>query len=57
MAKNRVNSQHPKVSVLLPATSADDPSLIITLAGAQLIIKVLGHQHRWLAGGYDLEIL
>ena len=23
---------------------------------AQAIIKVLGHQHQWLAGGYDLEI-
>ena len=33
-------------------TSADDPSL----AGARVIIKVSGHQHRWLAGGYDLEI-
>ena len=21
-----------------------------------VIIKVSGHQHRWLAGGYDLEI-
>ena len=29
----------------------DDPSL----AGAPAIIKVLGHQYRWLAGGYDLE--
>ena len=26
------------------------------LAGARAIIKVKGHQHRWLAGGYDLEI-
>ena len=26
------------------------------LAGARAIIKVLGHQHWWLAGGYDLEI-
>ena len=25
-------------------------------AGARVIIKVKGHQHRWLAGGYDLEI-
>ena len=33
---------------------ADDPAL--TLAVTQVIIKVLGHQHRWLAGGYDLEI-
>ena len=23
---------------------------------AQAIIKVSGHQYRWLAGGYDLEI-
>ena len=36
----------------LLTTGADDP----TLAGAQAIIKVLGHQHWWLAGGYDLEI-
>ena len=33
-------------------TGADDPSL----TGAQAIIKVLGHEHRWLAGGYDLKI-
>ena len=25
-------------------------------AGDQAIIKVLGHQCRWLASGYDLEI-
>ena len=30
----------------------DDPSLV----GARMIIKVLGHQYQWLAGGYDLEI-
>ena len=36
----------------LLTTSTDDPSL----AGAQAIIKVLGHQCQWLAGGYDLEI-
>ena len=30
---------------------ADDPSL----TGAQVIIKVLGHQYRWLTGCYDLE--
>ena len=37
--------------------STDDPSLLITtLAGARAIIKVLGHQYWWLAGGYDLEI-
>ena len=38
-------------------TGTDDPfTLIITLAGAQAIIKVPGHQHQLLAGGYDLEI-
>ena len=26
------------------------------LAGAQVIVKVSGHQYPWLAGGYDLEI-
>ena len=31
-------------------------TLIITLAGIQANITVLGHQHRWLAGGYHLEI-
>ena len=36
----------------LLTTGADNPSL----AGAQVIIKVLGHQHWWLASGYDLEI-
>ena len=30
-------------------------TLIITIAGARVIIKVLGHQHRWLAGGYNRE--
>ena len=25
------------------------------ICGAQVIIKVLGHQYRWLAGAYDLE--
>ena len=37
----------------LLTTGVDDPSL----ATAQAIIQVLGHQHRWLADGYDLEIL
>ena len=36
----------------LLTTSTDDPSL----AGARAIIKSLGHQYWWLAGGYDLEI-
>ena len=35
----------------LLTTSADDP----TLWGVRWIIKVKSHQHRWLAGGYDLE--
>ena len=26
------------------------------LFGTWAIIKVLGHEHRWLASGYDLEI-
>ena len=36
----------------LLTTDTDDASI----AGAWAIIKVLGHQYRWLAGGYDLEI-
>ena len=36
----------------LLTTGTDDSSL----AGAQVIIKVPGHQYRLLAGGYDLEI-
>ena len=40
----------------LLTTSTDDPSLIIALASNRVIIKVLGNQHQWLAGGYDLEI-
>ena len=35
----------------LLTTSTDDPSL----AGARAIIKVSGHQYRWLAGGYELK--
>ena len=34
-------------------------SLIIhypSLTGAQVIIRVRGHQHCWLAGGYDLQV-
>ena len=30
--------------------------LDLSLAGAWVIIKVLGHQYQWLAGGNDLEI-
>ena len=36
----------------LLTTGADDPSL----TGTRMIIKASGHQYRWLAGGYDLEI-
>ena len=36
----------------LLTTDIDDPSL----AGSRVIIKVYGHQYRWLAGWYDLEI-
>ena len=45
-------------NVLLPGynhlltTSADDPTLSL-LPQRQ---RVKGYQHRWLAGGYDLEI-
>ena len=40
----------------LLTTGADDPSLINTVAGARAINKVSGHQHQWVASGYDLEI-
>ena len=36
----------------LLTTSTDGPSL----AGVWSIKKVSGHQYRWLAGGYDLEV-
>ena len=36
----------------LLTTGTDDPSH----AGTRVVIKVLGHQYRWLAGGYDLQI-
>ena len=40
----------------LLTTGADDPfTLIITFAGIWAIIKVKGHLHRWLVGGYYLE--
>ena len=48
----------PLKNVLFPGhndmltTGTDDPSL----AGTWAIIKVLGHQQQWLAGGYDLEL-
>ena len=48
----------PSKNVQLPGhnhlltTGTDVPSF----AGAQVIIKVSGHQYRWLAGGYDLNI-
>ena len=37
----------------LLTTSTDGPSLSHC---ARVIIKVLGYQHKWLAGGFDLEI-
>ena len=41
----------------LLTTSADDPTSLITArVPVRVIIKVKGHQHRWLAGGYNLEI-
>ena len=36
----------------LLTTGTDDPSL----TGAQVIIKESGHQYRWLACCYDLEV-
>ena len=39
-----------------PLLEQNNPILLGSLAGAQAVIKVSGHQHRWLAGGYDLEI-
>ena len=46
----------------LLTTGTDDPTLWLSpeknnkWAGAQVIIKVSGHQYQWLADGYDLEI-
>ena len=37
-------------------TTGVDDSTSWRLIGTWAIIKVLGHQYRWLAGGYDLEI-
>ena len=45
-----------KASIHQVTTMLSTFTLIITLAGAQAIIKVSGHQHQWLAGGYDPEI-
>ena len=36
--------------LLTTGRPTDDPSL----AGARAIVKVSGHQHRWLACGYEL---
>ena len=36
----------------LLTTGTDDPLLVCT----QAITKVSGHQYRWLAGGYYIEI-
>ena len=41
----------------LLTNDADGPhTLMIARATVRVITKVSGHQHRWLAGGYDLEI-
>ena len=51
----RLNATVYKVTTMqsyMLTTGTDDPSL----ASARAIIKVLGHQYQWLAGGYDLEI-
>ena len=40
----------------LLTTGADDSTLIIVGAPTAVISEVSGHQHRRLAGGYDLEI-
>ena len=41
-----------QVITTMLTTGTDDPSL----AGVWVIIKVLDHPYRWLAGGYGLEI-
>ena len=38
------------------ATSKNVDFQVMSTAGAWVIIKVLGHQYQWLAGGYDLEM-
>ena len=39
-------------NVLFP----DHYHLLTTGAGTQAIVRVLGYQYWWLAGGYDLEM-
>ena len=51
MAATSKNVLFPGHNHLL-TTGTDDSSL----AGGRAIIKVLGYQYQWLAGGYDLEI-
>ena len=56
MLSTSKNALFPGYNQML-TTDADDPSLLsINLAGAWAIIKMSGYQHRWLAGGYDLEM-
>ena len=43
-------------NVLFPGHDHLVTTLIIARALARVMIKVKGHQHPWLAGGYDLEI-
>ena len=50
-ANHSKNVLFPRHNHLLPAGTNDS-----SLAGTQVIIKVSGHQYRWLAGGHDLEI-
>ena len=46
----------PGRNYLLTNRCRSHDTLIIALAGTLAIIKVLDHQHQWLAGGYDLAI-
>ena len=50
------NVLFPGHNHLLTTITDDNFPFFIILAGAQAIIKVLGHQYRWSAGDYDLEI-
>ena len=58
MLSSSKNVLFPGHNYLL-ATGADDPTLYLIVAQVpvRVIIKVKGHQHQWLAGGYDLEIV
>ena len=47
-------TMHQVTTMLAASKNVDDASHLYLYA--RPIIKVLGHQHQWLAGGYDLEI-